>query len=210
MSDVRRIADDVIEVRVPSVAEANALAEKLRSTEIGAIADDVVAGFESICISAAPEHICDIFARLQDLPGTIVSPESEGDCVEVPVSYGGENGPDIASVCDALGVQPTDFVDLHAGRLHRVDLIGFTPGFTYLSGLPADFAIPRRKMPRPRLAAGSIGVSGAFTGIYAMAGPGGWPVVGRTSLVLFDAAQTSPFRLRPGMQVRFVPDGPVG
>ena len=95
------------------------------------------------------------------------------------------------------------FTFTHTKADHLVEMIGFTPGFSYISGLPGAFEIPRLGTPRPRVPAGSIGISAAFTGIYALAGPGGWPLIGRTQETLFDPNASEPFRLQPGQRVRF-------
>jgi KipI family sensor histidine kinase inhibitor len=112
-------------------------------------------------------------------------------------------GPDFAWVCEALGVSPDAFIEMHTGRTHTVEMIGFTPGFAYVSGLPEHVKIPRLSDPRPRVAPGSVGISAAYTGIYALAGPGGWPLVGRVSNPLFDPNSDAPFLLQPGQRIKF-------
>ena len=117
--------------------------------------------------------------------------------------YGGEAGPDIEAVAASAGLSVADFIKLHTSREYPVAMIGFTPGFAYLSGLDAAVTATRLAVPRARVAAGSVGVIAGFSGVYPLAGPGGWPIVGRTDTKLFDATRDDPFLLRPGMRVRF-------
>ena len=123
--------------------------------------------------------------------------------IELPVCYGGEFGPDLAAVCATLGVDPERFVALHTGGEHRVELIGFTPGFAYVGGFDTAAEVSRLAEPRLRVEAGSIGIAGGRSGVYALAGPGGWPLVGRTPVKLFDPQADDPFRLRHGLRIRF-------
>jgi len=125
--------------------------------------------------------------------------------LEVAVEYGGAAGPDLEAVAGMVGLSPADVVALHAGADHAVGMIGFAPGFPYLLGLPERLAIPRRAAPRTRVAAGSVAIAAGQTGIYPRSGPGGWHVIGRTALPLFDPWRDPPALLRAGDRVRFVP-----
>lgn len=124
--------------------------------------------------------------------------------VEIPVAYGGEFGPDLDAGAAELGLSPADLIQRHSGALYRVAMIGFAPGFPYLSGLDPALALPRLATPRTRVAAGSVAIGGAQTGIYPRPGPGGWRLLGRTPLSLFDPARAQPSLLLPGDRVRFV------
>lgn len=135
--------------------------------------------------------------------GTAVEPASR--LVEVRVRYGGDDGPDLAAVAAHAGLSPAATVALHAGGDYRVAMLGFAPGFPYLAGLDPRLAMPRRATPRLRVAAGSVGIGGDQTGIYPRPGPGGWQLLGRTALPLFDPARQPPSLLAPGDRVRFVP-----
>jgi KipI family sensor histidine kinase inhibitor len=126
-------------------------------------------------------------------------------CVEIPVQYGGEAGPDLAYVAEQAGMTPQQVIEAHAGASYDVLCIGFLPGFPYLAGLPASIATPRRAEPRLSVPAGAVGIGGAQTGIYPCASPGGWQLIGRTDFVLFDRHASQPCRLRAGDRVRFVP-----
>jgi len=123
--------------------------------------------------------------------------------VHVPVCYGGELGPDLGFVAEHAGLSPDEVVRLHAEPLYRVYMLGFTPGFPYLGGLSPRIAAPRLDQPRARVAAGSVGIAGPQTGIYPIESPGGWRVIGRTPLRLFDPAAVEPFLLRAGDRLRF-------
>ncbi len=123
----------------------------------------------------------------------------------VPVCYGGEHGPDLEAVAKAAKLDTDAAVNLHAGATYEVAALGFAPGFPYLTGLPERLAMSRRATPRPQVAAGSVGIGGKQTGIYPRATPGGWQLVGRTSLTLFDPFAAEPVLLAAGDRVRFKP-----
>ena len=121
----------------------------------------------------------------------------------IPVRYGGESGPDLDALATAAGLDLEAAIALHTGGDYRVAMLGFAPGFPYLGGLDPRLAAPRRATPRVRVAAGSVGIGGAQTGIYPREGPGGWNIIGRTPLRLFDPARATPCLLVPGQRVRF-------
>lgn len=123
----------------------------------------------------------------------------------IAVRYGGDDGPDLGAVADALGVTAADVVDMHAGTEVEVLFLGFAPGFAYLGMLPKGLELPRRATPRTRVAAGSVAIAGPMTAIYPHASPGGWHVLGRTDRRLFDPSASPPALLRPGDRVRFEP-----
>ncbi len=124
--------------------------------------------------------------------------------IEVPVRYGGEFGPDLAFVASYHGTTEADIVRLHTGEDYSVFMMGFTPGFPYMGKLSEALATPRLETPRTHVPAGSVGIAGAQTGIYPIASPGGWQIIGRTSLALFDLSAEQPFLFAPGDGVRFV------
>jgi KipI family sensor histidine kinase inhibitor len=125
--------------------------------------------------------------------------------VEIPVSYGGDDGPDLEPVARRTGLEAEEVVRRHAGATYRVAMLGFAPGFPYLLGLDPALQLPRRAEPRLRVPAGSVAIGGAQTGIYPRELPGGWHLVGRTPLSLFDPASEPPCLLAPGDEVRFQP-----
>ena len=125
--------------------------------------------------------------------------------VEMPVCYDREFALDLDEVAQRAGVDPNEVVDLHSGAEYRVHCIGFTGGFPFLAGLPQKIATPRRETPRKEVPAGSVGIGGKQTGIYPIKSPGGWNIIGRTPLRLFDAQKNPPVVLRVGDRVRFRP-----
>lgn len=129
--------------------------------------------------------------------------------VEIPVCYGGESGPDLPEAAQRAGLTPEEFAARHASSEYRVAMLGFAPGFPYLLGLDPALQQPRRATPRVRVPVGSVAIGGAQTGIYPRELPGGWALIGRTPLGLFDQHLTPPNRLAPGMRVRFVAIGPA-
>jgi inhibitor of KinA len=124
--------------------------------------------------------------------------------IEVPVTYGGAAGPDLEFVAAYHQVGTEKVAKLHASRDYLVYMMGFTPGFPYMGKLEAAIATPRLETPRTRVPAGSVAIAGAQTGIYPVESPGGWRLIGRTSLPLFDLAADPPFLFSPGDTVRFV------
>lgn len=124
---------------------------------------------------------------------------------EIPVRYGGADGPDLAGVARAHDLSEEEVVRLHSSASYVVGFTGFAPGFAYLFGLPAALATERLETPRTRIAKGSVGIGGAYTGVYPRATAGGWRIIGRTDVELFDPALDPPALLAPGAGVRFVP-----
>lgn len=127
-----------------------------------------------------------------------------GRLVTIPTLYGGDGGPDLPEVALSRGLAPSDVVALHSGSEYQAFMLGFTPGFAYLGLLPEAIETPRKATPRPRVAAGSVGIAGRQTAVYPVASPGGWNLIGRTSLRLFDPFTTPPALILPGDRIRFV------
>ena len=123
--------------------------------------------------------------------------------VEVPVCYDAEFALDLDEVAQRAGLSASEVVNLHAGADYRVHCVGFIGGFPFLGGLPPKLATPRRASPRKEIPAGSVGIGGKQTGIYPVKSPGGWNIIGRTPLRLFDPEQNPPGLLRTGDRVRF-------
>lgn len=124
--------------------------------------------------------------------------------VEIPVRYGGEFGPDLEDVAHHCGLSARALIARHSCPEYRVFMLGFAPGFAYLGGLDPALATPRRETPRLKVPAGSVGIAGTQTGIYALDTPGGWQIIGRTPLKLFDPSLEEPCLLGPGDRLRFV------
>jgi len=145
-------------------------------------------------------------ATVRDVAGVAPPERPSHEPVQIRVRYGGEDGPDLEDVAEQCGLRPVDVVERHAAARYRVLFLGFAPGFAYLGGLPPELATPRRPNPRERVPAGSVGIAGEQTGIYPLAMPGGWNLIGRTDATLFDPARSEPSLLEPGATVRFVPE----
>lgn len=126
---------------------------------------------------------------------------------EIPVCYEHPCAPDLAKVAEHAGMSTGDVVDLHASTEFTVKFLGFAPGFGYLGGLPDKLHVPRLTSPRTRVDAGSVGIAGSYSGVYGLAGPGGWRIIGRTKAVMFGVERAEPALLRAGDVVRFRPIG---
>ncbi len=171
-----------------------------------------VPGYASLLVPYDPLRLTATEARVdtaQCVAETEAAPlEDEPPSVapfEIPVAYGGPGGPDLEDVAGRLGISPADVIELHAAPTYRVFLVGFSPGFPYLGPLPDALVLPRRETPRTSVPAGSVAIAGRQTGVYAVASPGGWHLLGRTELALWDPRRRPPALLGPGAAVRFVP-----
>ena len=135
------------------------------------------------------------------------NPEDRRACrrIVVPVVYGGEYGPDLGYVARLHGLSEEQVVGLHSGREYRVYMVGFVAGFPYLGDVADEIATPRLLTPRLRVMAGSVGIAEKQSGIYPCEAPGGWQIIGRTFLRLFDSMREPPALLSPGDMVRFRP-----
>ena len=126
------------------------------------------------------------------------------NAIEIPVRYGGKDGPDLDEVAARAGRSAAEIVALHAGVHYWAYFVGFQPGFAYLGTLDARLHVPRRAHPRTSVARGSVAIAGAFTAVYPHTSPGGWNVIGRTETPLFDIARNPPAVIGSGDCVRFV------
>lgn len=124
--------------------------------------------------------------------------------IEIPVVYGGREGPDLDDVAAMTGLTSHEVIQRHCASEYRVAMLGFSPGFPYLLGLDPALAAARMETPRLKVPAESVGIGGAQTGIYPREGPGGWRIIGRTAQTLFDPVRTPPALLAPGDRLRFV------
>ena len=198
-----RCGDDLFCIAAESPAHAQALAGRLR--EAGGW-QEVVPGIDSVVVQFDPLAL-DVSAVEKDLerllakdPGPLAP---TGDILEIPVVYGGDAGPDLEALCASVGMSRDAFIELYTSRDYPVDMVGFTPGFAFIGGLDDRLRVPRRREPRQHVPAGSIGIADGRTGLYAMASPGGWHIIGRTPHRLFDPDAANPFALKAGMRVRF-------
>ena len=137
-------------------------------------------------------------------------PMDEPRLVNIPTVYGGEFGPDLEFVAECSGLSVQEVIRIHSSATYPVYMMGFTPGFPYLGGLAEDISVPRLGTPRTRVPAGSVGIAGQQTGVYPIESPGGWRIIGRTPLTLFDPRRDPPTLLAAGDRVRFVPISEAG
>ena len=158
--------------------------------------DPMLVSFEDL-----REAISEVGSKLKD------GKAGAGRLVEIPTLYGGEHGPDLEFVAEQAGLSVEEAVGLHSGVDYLVYMMGFTPGFPYLGGLPERLATPRLTTPRTVIPAGSVGIAESQTGVYPLASPGGWQLIGRTPLRLFDVERDPPSLISAGDRVRFVPLG---
>lgn len=148
----------------------------------------------------------ELTSTVQQLANTDdVAAETTANVLTIPVCYDLEFGPDLPDVARHAGIPAEEVVRLHCAPTYLVYFLGFSPGFVYLGGLPEVLHAPRLRTPRPSIAAGSIGIAGSQTGIYPVDSPGGWKLIGRTPLVMFDPEATPPTRLQPGDLMKFAP-----
>ncbi|WP_313130143.1 5-oxoprolinase subunit PxpB [Pseudescherichia vulneris] len=168
---------------------------------------DVIPGMNNVTVVLADpqERALDAIERLQRWWEESEALEPESRFIEIPVVYGGAAGPDLAVVAEHSNLSEKQVVELHASVDYVVWFLGFQPGFPYLGGLPEPLHTPRRAEPRLSVPAGSVGIGGEQTGIYPLATPGGWQLIGHTPLALFNPDNNDPVLLRPGDRVRFVP-----
>ncbi|NLL36885.1 MAG: 5-oxoprolinase subunit PxpB [Fretibacterium sp.] len=147
-------------------------------------------------------------ALLETAQGLTAEAEAEGETVLIPVCYEGELAPDLPRVAEHTGLSEEEVVRRHTANDCYCYMLGFTPGFSYLGGMDPTLETPRLKEPREKIPAGSVGIAAKQTGIYPIDSPGGWNLIGRTPLTLFDPDRPVPIFLNAGMWVRFYPVGP--
>lgn len=123
--------------------------------------------------------------------------------IEIPVLYGGEEGPDLEFVAEHCNLSPVEVVQLHTSADYLIYMLGFTPGFPYLGGMDKRIAAPRLKQPRVKIPAGSVGIAGSQTGVYPIDSPGGWQLIGKTPLRLYDPNRAAPVLCQAGDYIRF-------
>lgn len=170
--------------------------------------------FDPITVSKAtetPDKVFDWFS--ERVRGVVAAGADRGNrrraaplgvrLVEIPVCYDAEFALDIDDVAGRANISPSEVIRLHSAVEYRVACIGFVPGFPFLTGLPKKLATPRRDVPRKEIPVGSVGIGGAQTGIYPLRSPGGWNLIGRTPLRLFDPKKNPPALLRAGERVHF-------
>jgi inhibitor of KinA len=186
-------------------ARALAATERL-VTALPAGITDVVPGYASLLVAYDPLRIAP-----DEVERWLTSSIDEaiavlpGRALEIPVLYDPQVAPDLQALADEKGLSIEALAALHAAPLYRCQLLGFRPGFPFLGGLDDRLVAARLPTPRPRVPAGSVGIGGRQTGVYPVDSPGGWRLIGRTPLRLFDPARPEPFLVHAGDSVRFVP-----
>jgi KipI family sensor histidine kinase inhibitor len=162
---------------------------------------DIVPGATTVLLDGLddPQSLVPVL-RCWSTAVDIAAPVGASEVVVIPVTFDGVDLPDVAG---SWGTDPDGVVDRITATEFTVAFSGFAPGFAYLTGLPAELAVPRLDTPRARVPAGSVGLAGPYAGIYPSASPGGWRLVGRTDLVLFDVERDPPSPLQPGTRVAF-------
>jgi KipI family sensor histidine kinase inhibitor len=167
---------------------------------------ELVPGYRTLLVVAAPEEAEALDELAATLPGLELPPAEAvaGEPVEIPVTYDGEDLPEVAS---RTGLEVGEIVRRHTTPTYTVAFLGFSPGFPYLVGLDPALEVPRRDTPRTSIPAGSVGLAGGQTGIYPTASPGGWQLIGRTETTLFDPDRDPPALLGPGSRLRFTVAG---
>jgi len=171
--------------------------------------DEIVPAYASVLLRhrlATLEAADALYRQVHELARALPdqADASNGRLHRVVVCYGGEHGADLIELAAARGLTPDEVVERHTAPEYLVAMTGFAPGFPYLIGLDPDLATPRRDTPRTRVPAGSVGIAGAQTGIYPGELPGGWQLIGRTPMSLFDVDHADhPCLLEPGDRVRF-------
>lgn len=165
---------------------------------------EVVPGKQDVTVAFDPhaEGMGLAAARLKRLLVlAALSPALDAKTHSLEAVFGGEDGPDLAALSDRLAIPAAQIMDEVLQSPLTVDMLGFTPGFAYLTGLSPMLSGERLDTPRARVPAGSIGLITGQVGLYALEGPGGWPIIGRLQVPLFDRTATNPFRLAPGDRV---------
>lgn len=198
---IRPFGESAILVELGEVFRAQALAGSLRSEPPQGVTG-VVAGRESVLVEFGADAANAVeMAVRRRIAGVGEGSMVDGRMRRIPVVYG---GPDLEDVAALAGLSEAEVVELHASAELRVLFGGFAPGFAYLGGLPEALTVPRLATPRTRTPAGSVALADGMSGIYPADLPGGWRVIGRTPISLFDPARTRPAYLEPGDRVRFM------
>ncbi len=184
-----------------------ALERALLAQELNGLVE-MVPSYRSLLVTIDPlsNDVMTLKKKIEDiLPSLQEETELPFREIEIPVRYGGEEGPDLDFVAQHNGLTTQEVIEIHTSRIYPIYMMGFTPGFPYLGGMDDRIAAPRLETPRTLVPAGSVGIAGEQTGVYSIDSPGGWRLIGRTDKKLFDPTQEDPFVLSPGDRIRFVP-----
>ena len=198
---VRPVGERALLVEVEELETVHRLHAALRQLAPPGVVE-LVPAYRTVLIVAEPDRAGVLDELAAALPELELPPAEAvaGDTVEVPVRYDGEDLPEVARL---TGLSAEEVVRHHTAPEYTVAFLGFSPGFPYLVGLDPALEVPRRDTPRTSIPAGSVGLAGNQTGIYPTASPGGWQLIGRTELKLFDPGRDPPALLAPGARLRF-------
>ena len=199
--NLRPAGERALLVEVGELETVHRLHAALRRLDLPWVTE-LVPGYRTLLVVADPERAGALDQLAADLPGLKLPPARAGAGVpvEIPVSYDGEDLPEVASL---TGLDADEVVRRHTAPTYTVAFLGFSPGFPYLVGLDPSLEVPRRDTPRTSIPAGSVGLAGDQTGIYPSASPGGWQLIGHTDVALFDPGRDPPALLGPGGRLRF-------
>ena len=188
-------------VEVESLELVHRLQAALRALDPPGVVE-LVPAYRTLLVVADPERAGALDELAARLPALELPPAEAvaGDPVEIPVRYDGQDLPEVAGL---TGLDAEEVVRRHTAPEYTVAFLGFSPGFPYLVGLDPALEVPRRDTPRTSIPAGSVGLAGGQTGIYPSASPGGWQLIGRTEVTLFDPRRDPPALLAPGSRLRF-------
>jgi KipI family sensor histidine kinase inhibitor len=215
-SGIREAGDSALLLELDAVidpavnARAIAIAAAVAAEHVTGVRD-IIPTYRSVAVHFDPlvadvDGLRDALRRAADAEPA----PTAGALVEVPVAYGGENGPDLDDVVTFAGTSPAAVVERHCAPEYRVFMLGFLPGFAYMGTVDDAIAAPRRATPRTRIPAGSVGIAGQQTGVYPRQSPGGWQLIGRTGLQIFDPFRTPVSIFSPGDRVKFVAVKEIG
>jgi KipI family sensor histidine kinase inhibitor len=206
---IRPFGEHAVLVEVAGWETAQALATSLAADPMRGV-EAAIPALRSVLVELVP-GAGDLDMIGAELGRRLESPIAarSGRLHTIPVAYGGEQGPDLADVAEACGMMPDEYATRHAATSLQVMFCGFAPGFAYLGDLPAALHVARLATPRADTPAGSVAVAGSMTGIYPAKLPGGWRIIGRTPLDLFDPHREPPALLAPGDTIRFEPTRPI-
>lgn len=211
---IRQCGDSLLLVELEPVIDpvinerAIQLASRIRARNARGVRD-VAPGYSTLGVHFDPlqTDLGALERALQDEYAALeaVDAIADRDVIEIPVRYGGDGGPDLETVAAHAGCSTDDVIARHSRRTYRVYMLGFVPGFAYMGRVDSSIAAPRRRVPRERVPAGSVGIAGLQTGVYPVESPGGWQLIGRTSVAMFEPTRKQPSLLAAGDLVRFMP-----
>ena len=193
-------------------ARVYALQTEIENSDLGSLVVEFIPSYRSLMVEydATLHTYAELKDRVNELVGRSTKPGdttkvADQDAHQISVAYGGDYGPDLDNVAKHSGLTPDEVIAIHSGTVYHVFMLGFAPGFPYLGGMDSRIACPRLATPRTLVPAGSVGIAESQTGVYPNPSPGGWQIIGRTPMRLFDVDADPPAAMLPGTKVNFVP-----